>query len=45
MFPIAEAVSQRTIALPFFYGMTSREVEIVAATLEVMIGRENLRRG
>jgi perosamine synthetase len=45
MFPIAEAVSQRTIALPFFNGMTSREVEIVAATLEVMIGRENLRRG
>ncbi len=45
MFPIAEAVSQRTIALPFYNDMTSREVEIVAATLEVMIGRENLRRG
>jgi perosamine synthetase len=45
MFPIAEAVSQRTIALPFYNRMTSREVEIVAATLEVMISRENLQRG
>ncbi len=45
MFPIAEAVSQRTIALPFYNSMTSRDVEIVAATLEVMIGRENLNRG
>jgi perosamine synthetase len=45
MFPIAESMSQRTIALPFYNGMTSRDVEIVAATLEVMIGRENLRRG
>jgi perosamine synthetase len=45
MFPIAEAVSQRTIALPFFNSMTSRDVEMVCATLEVMIGRENLSRG
>ena len=45
MFPIAESVSQRTIALPFYNSLSQREVEIVCATLEVMIGRENLRRG
>jgi perosamine synthetase len=45
MFPIAETVSQRTIAVPFFNSLTEREVDIVAATLEVMISRENLRRG
>lgn len=44
MFPIAEAVSQRTIAVPFFNSLTERDVEIVASTLEVMIGRENLKR-
>jgi len=43
-FPIAESVSQRTIALPFFAGITPREVEIVAQTLELMISRENLSR-
>jgi perosamine synthetase len=45
MFPIAESVSQRTIALPFYNSLSQREVDIVCATLEVMIGRENLRRG
>jgi perosamine synthetase len=45
MFPIAETVSQRTIALPFFNSMTARDVDIVAGTLEHMISRENLRRG
>jgi perosamine synthetase len=45
MFPIAEAVSQRTIALPFYNAMTPREIEMAAATLEVMISRENLQRG
>ncbi len=45
MFPIAESVSQRTIALPFFNTLTQREVDLVCQTLEVMIGRENLRRG
>lgn len=44
-FPIAEAVSQRTLAVPFYNTLTPRDVEIVCATLEVMIGRENLRRG
>jgi perosamine synthetase len=45
MFPIAESVSQRTIALPFYGAMTSKEIEIVCATLDVMISRENLSRG
>jgi len=44
-FPIAESVSQRTLAVPFYNSMTQREVDIVAQTLEVMISRENLRRG
>lgn len=45
MFPIAESVSNRTIALPFYNTMTQRDVDIVAGTLELMISRENLRRG
>lgn len=44
MFPIAETVSQRTVALPFFNSMSPRETEIVCQTLEVMIGREQLSR-
>lgn len=44
MLPITEAVCQRTIALPFFGGLTAREVELVAQTLEVMIRRESLTR-
>ncbi|MEM7754646.1 MAG: DegT/DnrJ/EryC1/StrS family aminotransferase [Planctomycetota bacterium] len=44
-FPVAESVSQRTIALPFFGGMTEREVDLVSQTLEVMLSRENLTRG
>ena len=43
-FPIAESVSQRTLALPFFAGITEREVDIVAQTLQLMISRENLAR-
>jgi perosamine synthetase len=44
-FPIAESVSHRTIALPFYNTMTPRDVELVSQTLETMIGRENLKRG
>jgi dTDP-4-amino-4,6-dideoxygalactose transaminase len=44
MFPIAETVSQRTIALPFFNKMTRKQVDAVASTLEVLIKRENLSR-
>lgn len=42
--PMAESVSQRTIALPFHTRLTEREVDIVAQTLEVMIRREALAR-
>lgn len=44
MHPIAESVSQRTIALPFFNDLTQDDIEIVAQTLEVLIERENLVR-
>jgi perosamine synthetase len=44
MFPIAESVSQRTIALPFYGSLSKREVDLVAQTLEVMISREQLNR-
>ncbi len=43
-FPIAESVSQRTLALPFFCDITAREIDLVCQTLEVMIGREGLVR-
>ena len=45
LFPIAESVSSRTIALPFFGGLTPREVDLVSQTLELMLSRENLSRG
>lgn len=43
-FPIAESVSSRTIALPFFSRMSDREVGFVVQTLELMIEREGLGR-
>lgn len=43
-FPIAESVSQRTIALPFHTRLSEREIDLVCQTLELMIRRENLRR-
>ncbi|MGP1271748.1 MAG: DegT/DnrJ/EryC1/StrS family aminotransferase [Phycisphaerales bacterium] len=44
-FPIAESISNRTIALPFYGGLTAREVDLVSQTLELMLQRENLSRG
>jgi perosamine synthetase len=44
MFPIAESVSQRTIALPFHSNLGDKDVEIVCQTLDHMIERETLRR-
>ena len=41
-FPIAEHVSARTIALPFFPRMDETQVELVCHTLQVMIQREQL---
>ncbi|HYC31188.1 MAG TPA: DegT/DnrJ/EryC1/StrS family aminotransferase [Gemmatimonadales bacterium] len=43
-YPIAESVSHRTIALPFFSRMSEREVGFVVQTLELMLDRENLSR-
>ncbi len=43
-FPISESVAKRTIGLPFFTGMSLDDVDFVASTLELMIGRENLSR-
>ena len=43
-FPIAESVSQRTLALPFFTRLGRREIDLVAQTLELMIEREQLSR-
>ena len=44
-FPIAESVSQRTIALPFYNDLPETDVDIAVRTLNLMIERENLRRG
>ena len=43
-FPIAESVSNRTIALPFYNNMTEQEVDLVCQTLDIMIARQNLSR-
>ncbi len=43
--PVAESVSQRTIALPFHGNMSENDIDIVCRTLELMIGRESLSRG
>ncbi|MEX0776393.1 MAG: DegT/DnrJ/EryC1/StrS family aminotransferase [Phycisphaeraceae bacterium] len=40
--PIAESVSQRTIALPFYNRMDETQVELVTLTLKVMLDREKL---
>jgi perosamine synthetase len=37
--PVAESISQRTIALPFYTSMTQHEVDIVSQTLELMLKR------
>jgi perosamine synthetase len=41
-YPIAESVSHRTIALPFYNRMDETSVELVVQTLKVMIQREQL---
>ena len=38
-FPMAESVSQRTIALPFYNRLTEEEITLVCDTLELMIKR------
>ncbi|MBX3382488.1 MAG: DegT/DnrJ/EryC1/StrS family aminotransferase [Phycisphaeraceae bacterium] len=44
MYPIAESVSQRTLALPFFNTISTREIDLVCQALEMLIGQENLTR-
>ncbi len=44
MFPIAESVSQRTIAIPFYNDLSDADLDMVTQTLELMIMRENLGR-
>lgn len=44
MFPIAESVSQRTLALPFYNDLSPADADHVCATLDLMIKRENLHR-
>ncbi len=43
-FPIAESVSQRTIALPFHNRLTDKEIDLVCQTLELMITRTTFTR-
>lgn len=41
-FPIAESVSHRTIALPFYNTLEETQIELVCLTLKVMLDREQL---
>ena len=41
-FPVAESISQRTIALPFYTQLDQHQAEIAARTLKVMIQRRQL---
>lgn len=41
-FPVAESISQRTIALPFYTGLSARDQDFAASTFELMLQRENL---
>ncbi|CAN5732942.1 DegT/DnrJ/EryC1/StrS family aminotransferase [soil metagenome] len=43
-FPIAESVSGRTIAVPFYNTLPEQDAELVCRTLKLMIERENLGR-
>ncbi|MEM9065222.1 MAG: DegT/DnrJ/EryC1/StrS family aminotransferase [Planctomycetota bacterium] len=45
LFPIAESVSQRTLALPFHTGLSEREIDLVAQTLGLMLTRQGFSRG
>lgn len=44
MFPIAERVSDRTIAIPFYNDLTPRDADMVTQTLDLMLMRENIKR-
>jgi dTDP-4-amino-4,6-dideoxygalactose transaminase len=42
-FPIAESISGRTIALPFFGTLTEREIDLVVQTLDMLPGSRRTR--
>ena len=42
-FPMSESVSQRTIALPMYVGLTEPDIELIAQTLELMMTRTRFR--
>lgn len=42
-FPVAESVSQRTIALPMFVGLTESEIQLVCQTLDLMMTRTRFK--
>jgi perosamine synthetase len=44
-FPMAESVSQRTIALPFHSRLSEREIDLVCQTLDLMLTRITFARG
>ena len=44
MFPIAESISSRTIALPFHGQLTEREIDLVAQTIELLLDRNTFSR-
>lgn len=41
-FPIAESISERTLALPFYNRLDEKSVELICSTLRLMIDRERL---
>jgi perosamine synthetase len=43
-FPVAESVSHRTVALPFFTRLNDREVDLICQTLELMMTRVTFAR-
>ena len=43
-FPVAESVSSRTIALPFYNNLSDQDADFAAQTMELMLSRENIRR-
>lgn len=43
-FPIAESISERTIALPFYTTLDQPHIDLVCHTLKIMIQREQLLR-
>jgi perosamine synthetase len=42
-FPMAESLSQRTIALPMYVGLTEAEIQLIAQTLDLMMTRSRFR--